>query len=394
MNKSKIFALTIYSLLLALMGSSIKNTYQVFINTMSNDFALSRGDFLTSGAIFMLGVGVFSPVVGALSDKFGVKMTIYFGVFTTGIAFLTISFTHNFYLFVFLYGVIASFAYAAISYIPLGIIIYKNIPSGSRNLVYALVTNGTALGFIFLSPLWLLLENYYSWREILFALSFIFIIPLMLYSKYIFSFTSTNVYSSVAEAENELDSKFYLNPIFYLLIFGFFGCGLTMAYIDVHWVSQLKDSNYEAKTLSMFLVIFGTLEFAGALIAGRLLDKYNNVIILSSCYFLRLLSLLVLLLFEGSISIIIFAIIFGLSFMGTVVATTAIAVRNFPANKGFVLGLIWLSHQIGAFISVKYGGALYDANTNYDAILFLTACIALISTIISLPIYRLERKNA
>ena len=369
---------------------------------MSNDFALSRGDFLTSGAVFMLGVGIFSPIVGALSDKFGVKMIIYFGVLTTGIAFLTISFTHNFYLFVFLYGVIASFAYAAISYIPLGVIIYNNIPSNSRNLVYALVTNGMALGFVFLSPLWLLLENYYSWREILFALSFVFIIPLMLYSKYIFSFTSTststststNVYSNVTEKENELESKFYLNPILYLLVFGFFGCGLTMAYIDVHWVSQLKDLKYEAKELSIFLVIFGALEFAGVLIAGRLLDKYNNVIILSSCYFLRLLSLLVLLLFEGNMSIIIFAIMFGLSFMGTVVATTAIAVRNFPANKGFVLGLIWLSHQIGAFISVKYGGVLYDANANYDAILFLTVCIALVSTIISLPIDRIERKNA
>lgn len=394
MDKSKIIALTIYGLLIALMGSSIKNTYQVFINTMSNDFSLSRGDFLTSGAIFMIGVGIFSPVVGALSDKFGVKTTIYFGIITTGIAFLAISFTDDFYLFVFLYGVVASFAYSAISYIPLGIIIYKNIPSGSRNLVYALVTNGTALGFIFLSPLWLLLEDYYSWREILFALSLIFLLPLMLYSKYIFGCTSTSVDSNVAETSKASKTKFHFNPIFYLLIFGFFGCGLTMAYIDVHWVSQLKDFNYEAKTLSMFLIVFGVLEFAGALIAGKLLDKYNNVIILSSCYFLRLLSLLVILLFEGGVSIIIFAIIFGLSFMGTVIATTAIAVRNFPANKGFVLGLIWLSHQIGAFISVKYGGVLYDANSNYDAILLLTACIALVSTIISLPIYRFEKKNA
>lgn len=391
MGKSKIIALTIYGLLIALMGSSIKNTYQVFINTMSNDFALSRGDFLTSAAIFMLCVGIFSPVVGILCDKFGTRATIYCGIITTGIAFLTISFTHNFYLFIFLYGVIAAFAYSAISYIPLGIIIYKNILSGSKNFVYALVTNGMALGFILLSPLWLLLENYYSWREILFVLALIFIIPLMLYSKYIFSFISTNVDSNVVKTAKKLKTKFHLNPILYLLIFGFFGCGFTMAYIDVHWVSQLKDFNYETKTLAMFLIIFGVLEFAGALIAGRLLDKCNNAIILSLCYFLRFLSLLVILLFEGSISIIIFAMIFGLSFMGTVVATTAIAVRNFPDNKGLVLGLIWLSHQIGAFISVKYGGVLYDANSNYDAILLLAVFIVLVSIIISFPIYRLEK---
>ena len=394
MNKMQLFMLSVYGVIIALMGSSIKNTYQVYLNTMSDDFSLARGDFLMSGALFMIGVGFFSPLAGLIADKYGIRKVIYLGIVLSSASFFLLSFSQSFIVFMFAYGILASFAYSAISYIPLGIIIYDNIPSGSKNFVYALVTNGTALGFVILSPLWLLLEGYFGWREVYLILTLIFILPLILYSKYIFSYV--NVKENTKDnldniPKSNQPSVFFKHPAFYLLMIGFFGCGFTMAYIDVHWVSQLKDKMVDAEYIAIFLIIFGVAEFVGALASGKLLDKYNYVTILSGCYLIRFFSLLALFYAHSLFAIVIFATLFGLSFMGTVISTTALIIKLFPQNKGFILGFIWLSHQVGASLSVRYGGVLYDNTSSYHIIISVTAAIALISAAISLFILKFNK---
>ena len=59
---------------------------------------------------------------------------------------------------------------------------------------------------------------------------------------------------------------------------------------------------------------------------------------------------------------------FGLRFMGT------------------LLGIVFLSHQLGSFTGVWLGGVLYDRTGSYEAMWWAGVCLGLFAAIVHLPI--------
>ena len=55
-------------------------------------------------------------------------------------------------LFVGVYGFIAAFAMAAMTHVPMGILVDRLFEQTKKGFAYAVVTNGTSIGFILLSP--------------------------------------------------------------------------------------------------------------------------------------------------------------------------------------------------------------------------------------------------
>jgi len=51
-----------------------------------------------------------------------------------------------------------------------------------------------------------------------------------------------------------------------------------------------------------------------------------------------------------------------------------------------LFGIVFLSHQIGSFIGVWLGGALYDNTGSYDGMWWAGIALGLLAAIIHLPI--------
>ena len=391
-GKANLVILITFGIIISLFSTSIKTTYQVFFVQMSEDFMRTRGEFAISGTVFMAVFGISSPIIGYITDRIGAKKIILWGVFATGLTFIVLSSLERFYLFSLLYGIGGAFTYTAISYISLGVLVDEFSSSKIKGLVYGLVTNGAALGFVFLTPLWLITETYLSWREIFIINGFFFLIPLLALCffslKRIGSLNNQNyirVYSATKSSFNKRLISIFTNRSFYLLSLGFFGCGVTMAYVDIHLISQLKDLSLSAKFISVAMMVFGVMEFIGGVWAGYLCDKKRNkASILVYFYLLRSLAVFVLFISPNALGVIVFAILFGLSFMGTVIGTSIITLDIFSKEvKGFAFGFIWFFHQLGALLATQLGASSYDLQGNYQLVLLVTALIALFSAIIS-----------
>ena len=63
--------------------------------------------------------------------------------------------------------------------------------------------------------------------------------------------------------------------------------------------------------------------------------------------------------------------------------------RQAPATRhaGMLFGFVFLSHQVGAFVGVWLGGAIYEATGAYDAMWWFSIALGLAAAIVHLPIH-------
>ena len=85
-------------------------------------------------------------------------------------------------------------------------------------------------------------------------------------------------------------------------------------------------------------------------------------------------------------SIIVFSIVMGVLWLSTVAPTNAlVAVMFGTRHLGMLGGIVFLSHQVGSFLGVYFGGYLRDLYGSYDVVWWLGVVLALIAAIIHWP---------
>jgi len=307
---------------------------------------------------------------------------------------------HNFWAFVFLYGFVAAFGLTAMSYVPMGILVDQSFATKHKGLVYATLTNGAAIGFMVLSPLWVFLQEVMPWQEVFVFLGVIYLVPLFLLVKFYLPDDKLEADSEAGKLKKKFSEKMgyvFKNKPFYALMFGFFGCGVTMAFIDVHLVAHFQDMQLTPTQISIALSVLGATELLGAFAAGWLCGKYPKSYVIAGFYFIRAIAILLLLMVPNFLGAVVFVALFGLSYLGTVVGTSMYTLSIFGKElKGFAFGFIWLVHQVGAFGSTQLGANAHDWFGSYDWTILMTGVVAVMSCLISLfmlPAYYREKLN-
>jgi predicted MFS family arabinose efflux permease len=139
-----------------------------------------------------------------------------------------------------------------------------------------------------------------------------------------------------------------------------------MAFIDVHMVPYLSDMHVPTGLSTTSIVLLGVFEIGGSLVAGRLCDRGLVKGVLVTGYLIRAVSMFLIMVNPASPLVIVFGMLFGASYLVTVVGTTVWVLNSFPTRiKGLVMGLMWTGHQIGAAFSSQFGALSHDATGSY-----------------------------
>jgi MFS family permease len=388
LTSRRIGGLVLLGFLVMFLSSSIKGIYQVYFSDLALSFGGSRGAFALSGAVFMLVMGVASPIVGALSDKVGPLKTVLIGSVLGGASLSAASiFAQSFPIFVLAYGVVAAFALASMTYVPMGILVDRLFEERNKGLAYAIVTNGTSMGFIVLSPLWIYLAPRLNWQMAFLIVGLIFLIPISLA---MFFLSRTDISAPPADAVLPGTwSAVLKDPRFFALGLSFMSCGATMAFVDVHLVPFWEDSHVSRTAMGLSLSTLGLLELFSGVAAGWLASRYAKNQLLGAFYLLRTLAMLMLLSNNEIMLTYVFAAVFGISYLGTVVLTSAYCFDLYGSRiKGQAFGALFFIHQIGAFLAVRWGGLIYDTTHRYTetiVALLASTCVAGLVSFIALP---------
>lgn len=389
-QRGLIYRLVALGFVVMFLSTSVKSVYQVYFSQLAEHFGRGRADFAWSGALFMLVTGLMSPVVGALSDRFGPLRTVLLGVLTGGAALVAVClWPESLTLFIAAYGFGAAFAMAAMTYVPMGVLVDRLFEQTKKGFAYAVVTNGTSIGFILLSPFWIWLQPQVSWTTTFLATGLVFIGPiagLVWMAARSADAAGLGQAPATAGPKPSVWREVRTDSGFYVLAFGFFGCGATMAFIDVHLVAFWQDAGTSRGQMGLSMSLLGVLELASGLATGWLAMRYNKHSLLAFFYALRSSAMLLLLSGVPDVQTVGFATVFGASYIGTVVLTSMYCFERYgDAIKGQVFGMLFLVHQLGAFASVQLGATGFDAFGSYRpaimALSLLTVAGAAISWI-------------
>lgn len=369
-SRGLIYRLVVLGFLVMMLSTGIKSVYQIYFSELATHFGRGRADFAWSGSIFMLVTGLVSPFVGSLSDRHGPLRTVFIGTLAGGAALVGVSLFHDSLLiFVLVYGVCGAFGLAAMTYVPMGVLVDRLFEHKNAGFAYAVVTNGTAIGFIILSPFWLWLQPQFEWTHTFLVTGMVLLLPASAVAW--FAANKADI-AGLGRAASAVTPKLSAwkqvrsDPGFYALALAFFGCGATMAFIDVYLVAFWQDAAAPRSLMGLSLSLLGLFELLSGLATGWLAMRFKKHLLIALFYLLRTCAMLLLLNSNPVVYTQVFATVFGASYLGTVVLTSMYCLERYGRSiKGQTFGLLFLVHQIGAFLSVQLGAISYDWYGNY-----------------------------
>jgi predicted MFS family arabinose efflux permease len=158
------------------------------------------------------------------------------------------------------------------------------------------------------------------------------------------------------------------SPLFWVLFFTFFVCGLsTNGLVQNHFVPLCHDYGMTEVAAASVLAMMGSFDFVGTIASGWLSDRVSSRTLLFWYYGLRGLSLLVLPFLNFSVlGLSVFAVFYGLDWIATVPPTVRLATDVLGRERGsIVFGWVFAAHQLGAAVAAIGGGVSRDLLGSY-----------------------------
>jgi MFS family permease len=170
---------------------------------------------------------------------------------------------------------------------------------------------------------------------------------------------------------------------FLLVAFGFFVCGFQVVFIATHLPAYLLDRGMPVDTGMFALALIGLANIAGAYLAGVLGGRYSKKRLLAGIYLARAVFIMLFVsLPMNTASVYLFAFGLGLVWLGTVPLTAGLVAQIFGVQYlSMLFGLVYLGHQIGAFLGGWVGGHVYDTIRSYHPVWLASVALSIIAAL-------------
>jgi MFS family permease len=373
-----------------LVSMGLRQTFGLFFSAFEQGLNITRTEFGLAIGIQMLFWGMFAPLFGVIADKFGGNKAVFIGfvIFGLGI-YMLYSGPNTGIFFQLSLGVLVGTALGATAMsVPVSEV-GKHFPNESRSMATGIVTAAASIGY-FLSPLftkyslgavgWENTLKYFMYFILFGLVASIFILPRRKNSQ---AFKADKKQTFSAALREAFSHKGYL-----LLNAGFFVCGFQITMVATHIPGYMQDKGLGGWSATIILALIGLFNIVGTLGMGYLGTKYSKKLLLSILYFSRAVVICIFIFLPPSIyTAIFFGITFGMLWLSTVPPTNGIVAQIFGTKYlSTLFGIVFLSHQFGAFAGAFLGGYFYDVFGSYDYAWYIAIALSLFATLIHLPI--------
>jgi len=384
------------ALAIVAIAVGIQQTFGLFMLPISEELGWGREVLSLALATQALMIGLATPFVAAIADKWGAPRVMAAGGLLYGIGIILMSQSSTpasmFLSAGFLVGIAASTCGMPLVLSVVG----RKVSAEKRSMWLGTVTACGTLGQFLVVPFSQQMIGGFGWVTALIALAFIagLIIPLAL----VISRTGagrTEAPSTQKLGEALLEARSHSGYV--MLVVGFFVCGFQVRFIAAHLPAYLGDLNMTAELAATALVVIAVFNGIGSWGFGYLGGLYRKKYLLCWLYGLRSVAIYVFLTTPASpLTVLIFSGVIGLLWLGTVPLTSGIVAQIFGTRYMATLyGIVFLSHQLGSFGGVWLGGRVFDATGSYQTVWWISiglglAAVAVHAAINDRPMARLQ----
>ena len=375
------------------------NSQGIFLKPVSAEFGWSGG--ATAGAFGLASImtGLFVPVMGALTDRYGPRMMATAEGLLLALGLFCISQIGSLwqlYLFSGLFlGIGKSAGWGSVQ---------PTIPrwfNARRGLAQGIVQSGGGLGTVLLPLLLTLLILSLGWRGA-YMTAALFVAVLLISIAQVFrrypqdmgllpdgraepvemagkgpeplSHHGPEPGSGQGFTLRQALATGALRRLFLIAIAASFSHQLVV----FHLVPYATDRGISPVMAATLMSVLGTANMAGKLTMGPVSDRIGRRTVIALCFGLEAAMLLWLIVAWGPWSLYLFAALFGFAYGGRMPMFPAITADLFGLGSlGVIYGLVGTSMSIGWGLGAFMGGYIFDIMQSYDYAFLLAAMLLL-----------------
>ncbi|MEE8350281.1 MAG: MFS transporter [Acidobacteriota bacterium] len=365
----------------------VRLAFGIFLKPVSDAYGWGRETFALAIALQNIVWGLAQPVMGLLADKYGARRVVAIGGIGYSAGLYLMSQVTTPLALHLTTGVLIGLSLSATSFgVVLGAV-GRAVGEKHRSLALGLVSAGGSLGQFLILPLGQVLINTYGWILALAGLTVVtfLMVPLAMGMGGRETIDQQPV-SSQPVTEAIVEATHHRGYL--MLTAGFFVCGFQVTFIATHLPAYIADLGFSAGLGATALALIGLVNVAGSSFWGFMGGQFSKKYSLTLLYLARAIAIAGLLIVTPTnADILIFAAVMGFLWLGTVPLTSGLIGQIFGVQYlSTLFGIVFLSHQVGAFVGVWLGGYIFDATGSYDRVWHIAIALGLISALLHWPI--------
>jgi len=377
----------LFGALIVILSMGIRQGFGLYLKPLTAALEVGRETFGLAIAIQNLCFGLVQPAVGLLADRIGPRRVLLAGGVIYALGLLLTAHSSSPLSLNLNLGILIGLALAASTYVVVLGVVGRMVAPGKRGTAFGIITAAGSIGMFALVPVVQGLIDLFGWQHSLELLGFL-ALGISLLAAFFGrgegeqDATSHGLDLATAFAQAKRHRGYWL------LNGGFFVCGFHVAFIATHYPAYLVDRGLSPELGATALALIGLANIFGSLTFGRLGDSLRKKFLLSGLYSSRtVLMLLLLLLPLTPFTAMAFSLLIGFLWLATVPLTSGIVAQVFGVRSLSTLyGIVFLSHQLGAFLGAWLGGRIFDFTGSYTGVWIIAMGLGLMATLLHLPI--------
>lgn len=390
----RVTAAIVAGCIVAFVGFGFASVFGVFLRPMSQDLGWGREVFSLSLAIQALCWGVTQPFAGMVADRHGTARVLVFGAILAALGFALRGAVLDPTAFV-LSGVIVGIGTGACSFPVVIVALGKAVGPEQRSFILGLGTAAASSGMFVAAPLSTQLIGRLGWQSsiLVIAGSFLLILPVLVF---IARVSRPTAQSAGGRSFGYALRTAFASRSYLLLFFGFFVCGFHVSFIQTHLPAYIADRGLAPVVGAWSLALIGLFNIAGSFLSGWSGQLYSKKTVLAGIYATRAVVIAAFILVPMvPATVYVFSALMGVLWLSTVPLTTGLVAQTQGLRfLSTLAGLVFFSHQCGAFIGAWLGGRIFDATGGYTTMWWAAVGLGLLATLLHLPIDETEGELA
>jgi len=372
--------------LILFVGGGARFAIGLTLKPMVEELGWVRGEVGLAVFAYLVVSAVATYLAGRLADRAGPRLLLNAGVAMSGLGIGLMCLVAEPWHAVLFYGVVFAVGNGMASLTPVGVMVTRAFP-GRAGFANSAVISGMCLGqLVMIAALAALLARI-GWRSVFvwLGVAHLVLIPFLLMAlpRRIERGGPVAANGGLGVREAARTRAFWLLLAVYAI------CGFDDFFVATHVVAFAQDRGVDGMLAGNLLAFMGLTGLLGLLATGLVSDRAGPVWTSAFAFAARVAVFGLIAVDQSTVSIAVFALVFGATFMVTAPMTVLFVRDHFGMKHlGALTGLITMVHQIFGGIGAWGGALVFDATGTYDAAFVLALAVSALALALTLALRR------
>jgi MFS family permease len=372
------------ALLLAL-GMGIRQSLGLFVTPITQDLAVTVGDFTLALAIQNVVWGLSQAFVGAAADRFGLRITLMAGaaIYIVGLGVMAAA---QGALALMISGALTGIALACTASSLAMAACARAVSEQRRSVMLGAVAAAGSLGTLVVPLIMQSLLVRQPWQVgiLLFMVMAAAMLPAAFWAG---GADHMPAPSKATASMRTVLGQALRNRQFLVMSGAYFVCGLNLLFLSTHLPAYLALCGQDPMLSAEALAVIGGVSAAGSLLAGWLGGRYPKHVLLGLLYILRSATFVLYFIVPPTpASTLVFSAVMGLLWWPALLPLVSGLVAEIFGTRyiATLLGMAFVVHQAGSSLGTWGGGLIFDLFGSYDRAWQTGALIGFIAGIVQI----------